>query len=181
MTKLHWNVKLWFAPWRIYKARKGPQQGMGVTKGWVGRIARGNHHSFSKFLEMKELKKNRETVQTFQEVGTSLEDDFHGNFLSLQHFHHLQTDCYKSNPWATALLIAGSHRENNWIYFILLTVPSPLSSLKNLHSHFPPAYLHVHLICQVAALLTEDDEKPHSRSSSISFFPLDGAMGFSLD
>lgn len=71
---------------------------MGVTKGWVGRIAGGNHHSFSKFLEMKELKKNRETVQTFQEVGTSLEDDFHGNFLSLQHFHHLQTDCYKSNP-----------------------------------------------------------------------------------
>lgn len=26
------KVKICFAPWRIYKAGKGPQQGMGVTK-----------------------------------------------------------------------------------------------------------------------------------------------------
>lgn len=54
---------------------------MGVTKGHVGRIAGGNHHLFSKFLEVKELEKNRD-CSDFQEVGTSLEDDFHGYFLA---------------------------------------------------------------------------------------------------
>lgn len=49
----------------------------------------------------------------------------------LTHFHPLQTDCFKSNPWTSALLIAGRHRESNWIYFIPSTVSSlPLAPQK---------------------------------------------------
>lgn len=81
-TELLRKVKIRLVPWRTYKAGKAPQEGVGVTKGHAGSIAGGNSHSPSKFVEVKELEKNRKAVQTFQEVGTSLEDDFHGYFLA---------------------------------------------------------------------------------------------------
>lgn len=56
ITELLRKVKIYFEPWRMYKAGKGPQQGMGVTKGQVGRIAGGNHHPFSKLTETLEVK-----------------------------------------------------------------------------------------------------------------------------
>lgn len=51
------KVKMCLIPWRAYMAGKGPQKDMGVTKRKVGRITGGNHLSFCKFLEVKELDK----------------------------------------------------------------------------------------------------------------------------
>lgn len=65
--------------------KRATTEPLSATKGQVGRIAGGNHHPFTKLtetLEVKELERNRETVQNFQEAGTSLEEEFHGYFFA---------------------------------------------------------------------------------------------------
>lgn len=122
--------------------------------------------------------KKPETVQTFQKVDTSLEDDFHGYFLAcdISIISRQIVSNLILEPLHYWLQTATEEVIGSILFFSQF--PLPLSSLKNLPSHFPPACLHVHLILQVAALLTGGDETAQSRSSSTSFFPLDGAMGF---
>lgn len=81
----------------------------------------------------------------------------------LRYFHNLQTDCFKSNPLTTKLLIASSLQESNWIYLIPLEVFSPLLltqhaplllSLQSISTSIP--YLHV-----MALLMGEETQKRH--------------------
>lgn len=97
----------------------------------------------------------------------------------LRHFHHLQTDCFKSNPWTAALLITGSHRESNWVYLIPLTVPSPFLPPQNAS---PLIFLQSQSPCPADPFRWQhsSQERKHHNPEATIFHPSRWCHGLSL-